>query len=847
MLYFRLETGSPRTRAQSLLSTCHGQRRVARIGALLLVCASLLLVGCLEIRSTIDLQADGSGVHEMQFVAIKRELDQLGPATTREVEEKIRKSIQEKITKEQQAGKRLQQTEFVDDEGNRVFSVKEQFAHIREFDDASWDCGWTATDIGFLTQRYQLKCRFTSSQSIGNGPVKIPFKLRIRMPGNVQSSNGIRRSEREAEWIFNGGWRRGTTVEVSAEGTAVPTSMITVAAGAILAALIALGGIWYLRRRPASMGASRAPGSIGAARSLQSETAVACPSCGSANASGAKFCRSCGASLPIERSAGVSTVACSACGAKNAVSAKFCRACGASLTAATAVERTGTASATAQVTSQVDGTAAPATLMPTQWTTAEALPRQVAQAASAPATMTGALTPRVPKQEPATAAMQSAPATVAAGTPTARAKALPAPRGGSAPWTIPAVAAVILALIGGGVWFGYAKWSGMSRARSETTVATSAPTPQSQSESTSTIATPVAPAVPFTPPVPMARDGTNGCHVWKPDLQPNETVKWTGRCANSMAEGQGKAEWFVDGKPGLTYEGTFKAGMLQGTGRMTAPGGDSYEGEYVDGQRHGSGTYVAANGERYAGQWKANKRDGVGTLTYANGDRYEGEFKDNRRHGKGTFKRPDGETYVGEYIEDRREGSGLLVRADGSRYEGLFKDGKPVGQVLPPQQTVAKAALPTPTPAPSVSQPVVPPRAQAQPIPPATTVPAPAGRAVQRTEDKKQLASAPALPAPMPPSVPAPSVPAPSVQSPSRDSALAERPAPPPPIAQTTPNDACSGLSGLKLEQCRSCRQSDRVQRLLCEQKTRFTYCLGRGAGTLDCAPAQPARQDGGA
>jgi hypothetical protein len=189
---------------------------------------------------------------------------------------------------------------------------------------------------------------------------------------------------------------------------------------------------------------------------------------------------------------------------------------------------------------------------------------------------------------------------------------------------------------------------------------------------------------------------------------------------------------------------------------------------------------------------------------------------------------------------------------------------------LSSQQTVAKATPPTFTPSPSASQPTVPSRAQAQPIPPPATVPSTPDVVAQRTEEKKQRASAPSQPAPMPPDVrtpaaqradekkqraSAPSLPAPmppsmsepSVQSAPRDSAPTEQPVPPPPVAQTTPTDSCGGLSGLRLEQCRACRQSDRVQRLLCEQKTRFTYCLGRGAGSLDCTPAKPESQGGGA
>ena len=204
---------------------------------------------------------------------------------------------------------------------------------------------------------------------------------------------------------------------------------------------------------------------------------------------------------------------------------------------------------------------------------------------------------------------------------------------------------------------------------------------------------PQAPEPPQTPPAPaaaapalapqqalqpaaMGADPESGCQVWKPNVQPNESVKWTGGCNNSLAEGPGKAEWLKDGTLALTYEGTFRAGLLQGQGKMVAVGGDRYDGEYRDGKREGSGTYVAASGERYEGEWHDNKREGRGVLTYASGDRYEGDFRDNKREGRGIYTKSDGERYEGEYRNDRREGNGILTRADGSRYEGLFREGK---------------------------------------------------------------------------------------------------------------------------------------------------------------------------
>jgi hypothetical protein len=122
-------------------------------------------------------------------------------------------------------------------------------------------------------------------------------------------------------------------------------------------------------------------------------------------------------------------------------------------------------------------------------------------------------------------------------------------------------------------------------------------------------------------------DQSNGCKVFRTNLQANENVAWSGQCVGQMAAGQGTAQWSTAGKPTLVFAGTFKNGRLQGNGTMTGASGDRYEGEYKDGMREGKGRYISASGERYEGGYKNNLRDGPGVLTDARGHRTEVVFQ----------------------------------------------------------------------------------------------------------------------------------------------------------------------------------------------------------------------------
>jgi hypothetical protein len=108
------------------------------------------------------------------------------------------------------------------------------------------------------------------------------------------------------------------------------------------------------------------------------------------------------------------------------------------------------------------------------------------------------------------------------------------------------------------------------------------------------------------------------CAVWNPNPQPNESVTWSGACANAMAQGRGtsalrvliEGEW----KKKSEFTGEMKDGKKHGRGFLVWANGNSYEGNFKDGKQHGHGVYVKANGVRYEGDFKNGKRHGRGVL-----------------------------------------------------------------------------------------------------------------------------------------------------------------------------------------------------------------------------------------
>ena len=134
----------------------------------------------------------------------------------------------------------------------------------------------------------------------------------------------------------------------------------------------------------------------------------------------------------------------------------------------------------------------------------------------------------------------------------------------------------------------------------------------------------------------MEVTGRPGCYVWNPNLQPDETVTWTGGCSGGRAQGVGTLKWVYDGgKKTSESTGGLTDGKMHGQWVLRFEDGQVEEGPFVDGKMHG--------------QW---------VRRFADGQVEEGPFVDDKKHGQWVIRKADGDIrYVAYEDGDKVKGS----------------------------------------------------------------------------------------------------------------------------------------------------------------------------------------------
>jgi len=120
-------------------------------------------------------------------------------------------------------------------------------------------------------------------------------------------------------------------------------------------------------------------------------------------------------------------------------------------------------------------------------------------------------------------------------------------------------------------------------------------------------------------------DAKSGCRVWDPNPQLEESVTWSGACANGRAEGHGVVQWSKRDFPYETDQGEWHDGRQVNNGKQSWTTG-RYDGELANGEPNGHGVLTVQK-LRYEGEFHGGKPNGFGTLTAGN-EIVRGTWKD---------------------------------------------------------------------------------------------------------------------------------------------------------------------------------------------------------------------------
>ena len=180
-----------------------------------------------------------------------------------------------------------------------------------------------------------------------------------------------------------------------------------------------------------------------------------------------------------------------------------------------------------------------------------------------------------------------------------------------------------------------------------------------------------------------------GCYAWNRSSVEDQTVTWTGACADGFAQGTGTLTWAI----GAEYRDTGTGRLVDGKytdhwvhrieSRYVA---GTSEGPYVDGERHGHWVIRKGNGTVEEGPYVRGQKHGhwVEDQKFFNTDLFEnyvreGSYVNGRANGHWVYRKESGTVEEGPYVDDLRNGHWVIRQANGNVEEGPFVDGKENG------------------------------------------------------------------------------------------------------------------------------------------------------------------------
>ena len=152
--------------------------------------------------------------------------------------------------------------------------------------------------------------------------------------------------------------------------------------------------------------------------------------------------------------------------------------------------------------------------------------------------------------------------------------------------------------------------------------------------------------------------------VWDPTPEREVDFVWIPHSVRDDTEGKingiGHLIWRLRGKPAYDHSAVVA----------------EYRGAMRDGRAEGLGSYVDADGISYEGEWKNGLMDGHGTLKFAGGDEYFGEMHAGKANGTGRYVDVTGEIFDGYFADGQRNGFGTTTLPNGNSYRSSWHNGK---------------------------------------------------------------------------------------------------------------------------------------------------------------------------
>ena len=169
----------------------------------LLLCT--IFTSCIEVKMRIDLNKNGSGTAKTEF-SIQREIITLTPKILADLKDKIRENNW-KITSESE------------NEEKYFVTAQKEFNDVSELNSEVAIYVFSTDELNKQKKIYTLEIKFVDDIQF------IPYQIIVKMPGEIEYTNGMKISSNEAKWEFYS-VQSGTKLYAQSSASIIPDFII---------------------------------------------------------------------------------------------------------------------------------------------------------------------------------------------------------------------------------------------------------------------------------------------------------------------------------------------------------------------------------------------------------------------------------------------------------------------------------------------------------------------------------------------------------------------------------------------------------------------------------------------